>query len=177
MDDQARDPAEVEREIQRNADWADYLRRIDDEVRVAEEHLSVPPGAISGIQNEPEYLFIVKVFAALEPIINELLAARLTFARKINMQALLGELSGEAATPEKLPEIVAPMPRWGDALGSSSYVLLSAVSPGASKDTCQPSRGCAIGMPTTSETCTSRFTRTSGNLPVMSRPGCSFTPI
>ena len=71
MDDQARDPAEVEREIQRNADWADYLRRIDDELRVAEEHLSVPPGAISGIQNEPEYLFIVKVFAALEPIINE----------------------------------------------------------------------------------------------------------
>jgi len=113
MDDQARDPAEVEREIQRNADWADYLRRIDDELRVAEEHLSVPPGAISGIQNEPEYLFIVKVFAALEPIINELLAARLTFARKINMQALLGELSGEAATPEKLPEIVAPMPLGG----------------------------------------------------------------
>ncbi len=82
MDNQARDPAELEREIQSNVDWADYLRRIDDEVKLAEEHLSVPPGAISGIQKEPEYLFIVKVFAALEPIVNELLATRLAFGRK-----------------------------------------------------------------------------------------------
>src|SRR5215204_3614084 len=114
MDDQARDPAEVEREIQRNADWADYLRRIDDELRVAEEHLSVPPGAISGIQKEPEYLFIVKVFAALEPIVNELLATRLAFGKKVNIQTLLGEVSApEAATPEKLLEIIAPMPLSG----------------------------------------------------------------
>lgn len=111
------DPNELEGRIEADAAWAAYRARIDEEVATAEQHLGVSAGTIAGIQSEPDYLFIVKIYATLEPILNQLLAGRLAFGRKITALPLLlgGDIvdGSTAATDEELLEMVAAMPLEG----------------------------------------------------------------
>jgi len=55
--------------------WPKYLARVADSVRAAEQHLEVPPGTISSIPSELDFIATVKTYAVIEPILNERIAA------------------------------------------------------------------------------------------------------
>jgi hypothetical protein len=55
--------------------WANYLARVNESIVAAEQHLEVPAGTISSIQNDPDYIAIVKMYAVIEPILNDLIAS------------------------------------------------------------------------------------------------------
>ena len=46
---------------------------VDKSVTDAEQHLEVPPGTISSIPNDPDFIATVKTYAVVEPILNELI--------------------------------------------------------------------------------------------------------
>lgn len=107
------DPDELESRIESDAGWVAYRQQIEEEVATAERHLGVAEGTISSIQSEPDYLFVVKIYATIEPILNELLAGRLALGRKIAPLSLLlgGDAAGGgAATDEELLAMMAAMP-------------------------------------------------------------------
>jgi hypothetical protein len=56
--------------------WRDYQAAIHKSVVAAEEHLEVPPGTISSIPNDPDFIATVKMYAVIEPILNELIGSR-----------------------------------------------------------------------------------------------------
>jgi hypothetical protein len=56
--------------------WPKYLAKVDESVGKAEEYLQIPSGAISSIQHDPDYIATVKTYAVIEPILNDLIAAR-----------------------------------------------------------------------------------------------------
>ena len=55
--------------------WPKYFARVRESVEAAERHLGVPAGTISLIPNEPDFIAMVKTYAVIEPILNELIAA------------------------------------------------------------------------------------------------------
>jgi hypothetical protein len=73
----ANDPSE--HAPQANADepfevlWPKYIDRVNKSVMDAEQHLEVPPGTISSIPNDPDFIATVKTYAVIEPILNELI--------------------------------------------------------------------------------------------------------
>jgi hypothetical protein len=56
--------------------WRGYRARVDSSVLDAEQHLGVPVGTISSIPGEPDFIAAMKVYAVIEPILNDLIAAR-----------------------------------------------------------------------------------------------------
>lgn len=56
--------------------WNIYLARVNESIVAAEQHLEVPAGTISSIPNDPDFIATVKMYAVVEPILNELLASR-----------------------------------------------------------------------------------------------------
>jgi hypothetical protein len=55
--------------------WNDYQAKLNESVVEAEQHLEVPAGTISSIQNDPDFIAIVKMYAVIEPILNDLIVS------------------------------------------------------------------------------------------------------
>jgi hypothetical protein len=55
--------------------WPKYVARVNKSVAEAEQHLEVPPGTISSIPNDPDFIAIVKTYAVVEPILNDLICS------------------------------------------------------------------------------------------------------
>ncbi len=53
--------------------WPKYIAGVNKSVMDAEQHLEVPPGTISSIPNDPDFIATVKTYAVIEPILNELI--------------------------------------------------------------------------------------------------------
>jgi hypothetical protein len=56
--------------------WPKHLDEVDASVTAAEQYLEVPPGTISSIQRDADYVATVKTYAVIEPMLNEHIAAR-----------------------------------------------------------------------------------------------------
>jgi hypothetical protein len=56
--------------------WRDFLDEIEKSSVAAEQYLEVPAGTISSIPNDPDFIAIVKMYAVVEPILNDLIASR-----------------------------------------------------------------------------------------------------
>jgi hypothetical protein len=56
--------------------WPKYLARVDESVNAAELHFEIPVGTISSIARDPDYIATVKTYAVIEPMLNDLIAAR-----------------------------------------------------------------------------------------------------
>ena len=56
--------------------WRNYEAELHKSIVTAEEHLEVPPGTISSIPNDSDFVATVKMYAVIEPILNELIASR-----------------------------------------------------------------------------------------------------
>ena len=57
-------------------EWRTYEALVHQSIVAAEQHLEVPAGTISSIPNDPDFIAIVKMYAVIEPILNELIASR-----------------------------------------------------------------------------------------------------
>jgi hypothetical protein len=55
--------------------WNNYLARVNESIVAAEQHLEVPAGTISSIPNDPDFIATVKMYAVIEPILNDLIAS------------------------------------------------------------------------------------------------------
>ena len=55
--------------------WNNYLVQVNESIVAAEQHLEVPAGTISSIRNDPDFIFTVKMYAVIEPILNDLIAS------------------------------------------------------------------------------------------------------
>ena len=56
--------------------WPKYLARVNESVTSAENYLEVPPGTISSIEQDPDFVATVKTYAVIEPMLNDLISAR-----------------------------------------------------------------------------------------------------
>lgn len=56
--------------------WPQYLERVSESVTAAEQYLGIPPGTISSISREPDFIAVVKAYAVIEPMLNDLISAR-----------------------------------------------------------------------------------------------------
>jgi hypothetical protein len=52
-----------------------WLARVNESIVAAEQHLEVPAGTISSIPNDPDFIATVKMYAVIEPILNDLIAS------------------------------------------------------------------------------------------------------
>jgi hypothetical protein len=53
--------------------WPKYLERVNESTSEAERHLQIPPGTISSIPGDPDFIATVKTYAVIEPLLNELI--------------------------------------------------------------------------------------------------------
>jgi hypothetical protein len=54
----------------------DYVAQVTKSIVAAEEHLKVPAGTISSIPSDPDFIATIKMYAVVEPILNDLIASR-----------------------------------------------------------------------------------------------------
>jgi hypothetical protein len=87
--------------------WQKYQAEVHKSVAAAEQHLEVPAGTISSIPDDADFIATVKMYAVVEPILNELIAScppwlRLpqsdseyfrTFVTALNMEGRAGKLT------------------------------------------------------------------------------------
>jgi len=71
-DDPNHDPHSTDFEVR----WKNYLAQVNESIVAAEQHLEVPAGTISSIPTDPDFIAIVKMYAVVEPILNDLIASR-----------------------------------------------------------------------------------------------------
>jgi len=69
-------PAQLNSPEDAEAWWRNYEAAVHNSVVAAEKHLEVPAGTISSIPNDPDFIATVKMYAVVEPILNELIASR-----------------------------------------------------------------------------------------------------
>jgi hypothetical protein len=55
--------------------WNNYLARVNESIVATEQHLEVPTGTISSIPNDPDFIAAVKMYAVIEPILNDLITS------------------------------------------------------------------------------------------------------
>jgi len=82
--------------------WNNYHAQVNESIVAAEQHLEVPAGTISSISTDPDFIATVKMYAVVEPILNELIASRppsqgesenfRTFVTALNMEGRAGKL-------------------------------------------------------------------------------------
>lgn len=72
--------------------WFNYLDRVRESVTAAEQYLEIPTGTISSIAQEPDFIAVVKAYAVIEPMLNDLISAR-------SPRPALGILSAALAIP------------------------------------------------------------------------------
>jgi len=104
MDDRLADEAQPEPSEVR---WKNYLAQVDKSIVEAEQRLEVPPGTISSIPNDPDFIATVKMYAVIEPILNDLIASWQKPHPQANPFALL--LSVEQSAREKFRTFVAAL--------------------------------------------------------------------
>src|SRR5262245_46577089 len=68
--DQERAAANAEESVRK------YLAEVKESAEAAEQHLFVPPGTITSIPDESDFIATVKTYAVIEPILNDLIVAR-----------------------------------------------------------------------------------------------------
>jgi hypothetical protein len=73
--------------------WPKYIDRVRESVTAAEQYLEVPAGTISSIPQDPDFIAIVKTYAVIEPMLNDLIAAR-------SPKTVFGTLAAAFAVPE-----------------------------------------------------------------------------
>ncbi|MGY3396442.1 hypothetical protein ACVWW6_009033 [Bradyrhizobium sp. USDA 3311] len=56
--------------------WDNYLDRVRESVTAAEQYLEIPTGKISSIAQEPDFIAVVRAYAVIEPMLNDLISAR-----------------------------------------------------------------------------------------------------
>lgn len=56
--------------------WRNYEAELHKSIVAAQQHLEVPAGTISSIPNDPDFIATVKMYAVIEPILNDLIASR-----------------------------------------------------------------------------------------------------
>lgn len=76
--------------------WANYLAQVTKSILAAEEHLEVPPGTISSIPDDPDFIATVKMYAVIEPILNELIASRPPRQRPAGLARLTASWQSES---------------------------------------------------------------------------------
>jgi len=72
----ANDPSAVQLNEDAEVWWRNYEAEVHKSIVAAEQHLEVPAGTISSIPNDPDFIATVKMYAVVEPILNELIASR-----------------------------------------------------------------------------------------------------
>jgi hypothetical protein len=55
--------------------WPKYVDSVNESVEAAEQYLEVPAGTISSIRTEPDFIAVVKAYAVVEPMLNDLIVA------------------------------------------------------------------------------------------------------
>ncbi|HYJ88120.1 MAG TPA: hypothetical protein VEW46_18785 [Pyrinomonadaceae bacterium] len=71
------EPTPIKKPFDVNVRWPKYIARINESVATAEQHLYVPAGTISSIPREPDFVAVAKTYAIIEPLLNQLIVARL----------------------------------------------------------------------------------------------------
>jgi hypothetical protein len=71
------DPARPEKPSKEPFDvwWPKYTDSVNKSIEAAEQYLEVPAGAISSIRTDPDFIAVVKAYAVIEPILNDLIVA------------------------------------------------------------------------------------------------------
>ena len=99
-------PAQVNPSEEAEVWWRNYEAEIHKSVVAAEQHLEVPAGTISSIPYDPDFIATVKVYAVVEPILNDLITSCppwlrppqseseyfRTFVTALNMEGRAGKL-------------------------------------------------------------------------------------
>jgi hypothetical protein len=55
--------------------WQNYIVQVNKSIVAAEQHLEVPAGTVSSIPYDPDFIATVKMYAVVEPILNDLIAS------------------------------------------------------------------------------------------------------
>jgi hypothetical protein len=55
--------------------WQNYIVQVNKSIVAAEQHLEVPAGTVSSIPFDPDFISTVKIYAVVEPILNDLIAS------------------------------------------------------------------------------------------------------
>jgi hypothetical protein len=55
--------------------WQNYIAQVNNSIVAAEQHLEVPAGTVSSIPTDPDFIATVKMYAVVEPILNDLIAS------------------------------------------------------------------------------------------------------
>src|SRR6266849_4926438 len=61
---------------------AAWMKRVDQYIKEAEEHLALPHGTLADIRHDNDYLKILKMHATVEPLLNQLLEKSITRVMK-----------------------------------------------------------------------------------------------
>ncbi|WP_327211989.1 hypothetical protein U8Q06_20880 [Rhizobium beringeri] len=67
------EPKSVEETARR--EFRDFVSEIEESLKAGEKRLEIPPGTLSGLHSEPDYMMVIKIIAAIEPTVNDLIAA------------------------------------------------------------------------------------------------------
>jgi len=99
-------PAQLNPSEEAEVWWRNYEAEVDKSIVAAEQHLEVPAGTISSIPYDPDFIATVKVYAVVEPILNDLITSCppwlrppqseseyfRTFVTALNMEGRAGKL-------------------------------------------------------------------------------------
>ncbi|NEJ31244.1 hypothetical protein GR205_25045 [Rhizobium leguminosarum] len=58
-----------------DAFFGKFVTDIQDGLEAGEKRLDIPPGTLSDLYSEPDYIMVIKIIAAIEPTVNDLIAA------------------------------------------------------------------------------------------------------
>jgi hypothetical protein len=67
--------------------WAKHLERVNKSASDAERHLEIPAGTISAIPDDPDFIATVKTYAVVEPLLNEMITAKLPGPKILGMSS------------------------------------------------------------------------------------------
>lgn len=56
--------------------WPKYVERVGESVTAAEQYLEIPAGTISSIPQDQDFIAVVKAYAVIEPMLNDIISAR-----------------------------------------------------------------------------------------------------
>ncbi|MFF0921708.1 hypothetical protein AB9F45_26170 [Rhizobium leguminosarum] len=95
------------------ADFRRFMADIQQKLEAGEKRLQIPRGTLSDLYREPDYIMVIKIIAALEPTVNDLIAGglskggglggvpnKITFAPVADFAADRLQLSGRAGKLE-----------------------------------------------------------------------------
>ncbi|TBB67726.1 hypothetical protein ELH42_16860 [Rhizobium ruizarguesonis] len=60
------------------ADFRKFMADIQQKLEIGEKRLQIPNGTLSDLHREPDYIMVIKIIAALEPTVNDLIAGGLS---------------------------------------------------------------------------------------------------